>query len=88
MTGLFNPDNNWEVALLAFLGVIPLVSAAIPLWLKIKKIDTQVSNSHEENLRDEITRGFKEIREDIRQLRGELHTERQERIDGDRREVA
>ena len=45
----------------------------------------QVQNSHTENLRDEISRGFREIREDIRALREELHTERKERIEGDRR---
>ena len=54
----------------------------------------QVRNSHEENLRDEITRGFKEIREDIkvlredhRHLREDLHLERRERIEGDRRDT-
>lgn len=55
-------------------------------------IVAEVKNSHQENLRDEITRGFREVREDIkiireehRQMREELHTERQERIDGDQR---
>ena len=51
-------------------------------------IVAEVKNSHEENLRDEITRGFKEVREDIQHLRKELHTEREERIEGDKREVS
>ena len=57
-------------------------------------IVAEVKNSHQENLRDEITRGFREVREDIkiileehRQIRHELHTERKERIEGDKREV-
>lgn len=45
----------------------------------------QVKNEHDENLRDEITRGFKEVRADIRSIRDELHTERKERIEGDLR---
>ena len=80
-----------DAVVLMFLGVCSIVAAGLPLWLKLKRIDNQVSNSHEENLRDEITRGFKEIREDvseihkdIRGLRGELRTEREERIEGDR----
>ena len=48
----------------------------------------EVKNEHSENLRDEITRGFREIRADISGLREELRTERIERIEGDRREVA
>ena len=50
-------------------------------------IVAEVKNSHQENLRDEITRGFKEVREDIQHLRKELHTEREERIEGDRRDT-
>lgn len=45
----------------------------------------QVKNEHDENLRDEITRGFREIREDLRAIREELHVERKERIEGDKR---
>lgn len=52
---------------------------------KLDKIDGQVSNTHDENLRDEITRGFREVREDIRLLATALNIERQERIDGDNR---
>ena len=55
----------------------------------------QVRNAHTENLRDEITRGFQEIREDLeilreenRHMREELYLERKERIEGDKREVA
>ena len=54
----------------------------------------QVRNDHTENLRDEITRGFSEVREDIkvlredhRSLREDLHLERRERIEGDRRDT-
>ena len=92
MTGLFNPDDWKDVFVLCFLGVCTVASAAVPLWAKLKKIDNQVSNSHEENLRDEITRGFKELRDDNRDLRDdisglreELRTERRERIAGDER---
>lgn len=92
MINVFNPDDWKDIAILAFLGLCSVVSAGIPVWHKLKRIDDQVSNYHDENLRDEITRGFREIREDIkilrdehRELRKELHTERQERIEGDRR---
>jgi len=93
---VFNPDNGWEVALVAFIVLCVTFSSVYPVWAKLKKIDGQVSNSHEENLRDEITRGFREIREDIkvlraehRELRADLRTERIERIEGDKRkEVA
>lgn len=44
----------------------------------------QVKNDHTDNLRDEITRGFREVRGDIRSLRDELHLERIERIEGDK----
>ncbi|AGT14280.1 minor tail protein [Mycobacterium phage Adzzy] len=88
MTGLFNPDNNWEVLLLAFIALCGAAPAVAPVWLKLKKIDGQVSNTHDENLRDEITRGFREVRQDIRLLSEALNTERQERIDGDRRKEA
>ena len=46
----------------------------------------QVQNEHSENLRDEITRSFKEVKEDLRIMRDELHVERKERIEGDRRD--
>lgn len=55
---------------------------------KIARIDEQTSNNHDENLRDEITRGFREVREDIRLLATALNIERQERIDGDRQKGA
>ncbi|UJD21127.1 hypothetical protein SEA_SORORFAGO_30 [Mycobacterium phage SororFago] len=92
MSGLFNPDNGWEVALLALITLCGLATAYAPIILhqrstakKLQKIDTQVSNSHDENLRDEITRGFREIRQDIGGLREEIRTERLERIAGDKR---
>ena len=85
MIQVFNPDDWKDVAILAFLGLCSIIPAAIPVWNKLKRIDDQVSNSLSENLRDEITRGFKEIRDDIRFLRDELHTERKERIEGDKR---
>ncbi|QFG10401.1 hypothetical protein KIV65_gp68 [Mycobacterium phage Anthony] len=91
-----NPDQvtpfiqDWKglVALL-FLVLSPIITAGLPLWFKVKKIDNQVSNDHTENFREEMTRGFREVREDIRLLSTALNTERQERIDGDRlREAA
>lgn len=91
MTGLFNPDNNWEAALLVVVALSGLGTAVLPVWLtsrrngrKLAEINNQVSNSHDENLRDEITRGFREMRADIGGLREEMRTERQERIAGDR----
>ncbi|BBC43589.1 hypothetical protein PBI_AN9_33 [Mycobacterium phage AN9] len=88
MTGLFNPDNAWETALLFFVALCSVLPLTLPFWFKIKKIDSQVSNSHEENLRDEITRGFKEVREDIRLLHEALNIERRERIAGDEKRCA
>ncbi|AHG23812.1 minor tail protein [Mycobacterium phage EagleEye] len=85
---VFNPDDWKDVFVLVFLGVCSVATAGIPVWAKLKKIDTQVSNTHDENMRDEITRGFREIREDIKGLREELRTERIERIEGDRRKEA
>ncbi|QFG04505.1 minor tail protein [Mycobacterium phage Jeeves] len=92
MNGLFNPDNGWEAALLALISICGLAIAYAPVVIgqrntakKLHKIDTQVSNSHDENLRDEITRGFREIRQDIGGLREEIRTERVERIAGDKR---
>ncbi|ALA48138.1 minor tail protein [Mycobacterium phage Phlei] len=100
MNSIFNPDNGWEVALLAFMALCTLAGTVYPVWAKLKKIDGQVSNDHQENLREEITRNFKEIRQefadfrkeihdDITGLRADLRTERIERIEGDKRkEVA
>mgnify|MGYP003584897359 CR=1 FL=1 len=81
----FNPDDWKDVFVLVFLGICSVATAGIPVMSKLRKIDTQVSNSHDENLRDEITRGFREIRADIRLLSDELHIERKERIKGDLR---
>ena len=81
----FNPDDWKDVFVLVFLGICSVATAGIPVMIKLRKIDDQVSNSHDENLRDEITRGFREIRADIRLLSDELHTERKERIEGDLR---
>lgn len=80
---------DWKgVIVLMFLGVCSVAAIVLPVWLKVKKIDTQVSNTHEENFRDEMTRGFREVREDIRLLSTALNIERQERIDGDREKGA
>ena len=58
-------------------------------WQRAEKDATetlyQVQNEHSENLRDEITRSFNEVRNDIRTMRDELHVERKERIEGDKR---
>lgn len=75
-----------DVLALAMFAISSIVVAGLPLWLKVRKIDDQVSNSHTENLRDEITRGFREVREDIRSLHEALNIERRDRIAGDRRE--
>ncbi|KRD08564.1 hypothetical protein ASE48_08325 [Mycobacterium sp. Root265] len=80
---LFNPDNNWEVALLAFIALCGLLTVVLPVWFKVKKIDSQVSNSHDENLRDEITRGFREIQSELRIIHENMNLERRERIEGD-----
>lgn len=88
----FNPDSWMDVVALGMLGSLTLAGIVIPAIIvshrsssdKLDAIEEQVSNDHEENLRDEISRGFKEVREDIRSLRDELHTERKERIDGDK----
>jgi hypothetical protein len=61
-----------------------MLGTVLPVWLKVKKIDNQVSNSHEENLRDEITRGFREVNLALRLIQEQLNTERVERIEGDR----
>ncbi|QFG04606.1 hypothetical protein PBI_KEZIACHARLES14_30 [Mycobacterium phage Keziacharles14] len=96
---IFNPDNGGEVALLAFVSLCGLGGLVLPVWItqkgnakKLNQINDQVSNTHEENLRDEITRGFREMREDmlgvkqdIGGLREEIRTERLERIAGDKR---
>lgn len=70
---------------MVFLAVCGVVVAALPLWSKVKRIDEQTTNKHDENMRDEITRGFREIRGDIRGLHEEISTERRERIEGDKR---
>ncbi|QGJ90179.1 membrane protein [Mycobacterium phage SheaKeira] len=63
MTGLFNPDNNWEVALLAFIALCGMGGIVLPVWLtqrthgkKLGDIKEQVANSHSTNLRDDIDR--------------------------------
>ncbi|QGH78032.1 minor tail protein [Mycobacterium phage LoneWolf] len=63
MQGLFNPDNNWEIALLAFIALCPVLAVVLPVWLTQrshgKKLDTvreHVANSHSTNLRDDIDR--------------------------------
>lgn len=84
----FNPDDWMDVFVLMFLGLCPVAAVAIPAWLGLRKqvghIRNEVTNNHDENLRDEITRGFREVRADIGGLRADLSIERQERIDGDR----
>lgn len=77
----FNPDSWMDVFTLVALALI----GAVPLWRRIKRIDDQVTNDHTDNMRVEITKGFKDIRADIQLLRDELHTERKERIEGDKR---
>lgn len=78
--------------LVAAIGVIYGQHKAKERWSRQEKqgdeIREEVKNNHAENLRDEITRGFREIRADISGLREELRTERVERIEGDKREVA
>ena len=89
--------DQWDLWYAFIIGLPALAGAVLTYYGQQKskrrwdaqdarqQIVEEVKNSHRENLRDEITRGFKEIREDIRNLRDELHTERQERIEGDRR---
>ncbi|AFM54992.1 minor tail protein [Mycobacterium phage Astro] len=79
----FNPDDWMDVIALIGLGMCPVLAAVIPVWLKLRDVKEQVCNNHDENLRDEITRGFAEIRKDIGGLREELRTERKERMEGD-----
>ncbi|QBJ04832.1 hypothetical protein SEA_ELEPHANTOON_31 [Mycobacterium phage Elephantoon] len=61
MQGLFNPDNNWEVALLAFIALCPVMAVVLPVWLtqrshgrKLETVREHVANSHSTNLRDDI----------------------------------
>jgi hypothetical protein len=61
VTGLFNPDTPWEVALLAFISLCGVLTVVLPVWLGQRKhgrqlgeIRDQVSNDHDTNLRDDI----------------------------------
>ena len=94
-------DNSLDLWYAFIIGLPALIAAVATLYGQHKAkarwdaqeersntIVAEVKNSHQENLRDEITRGFKEVREDIQHLRKELHTEREERIEGDKREVS
>lgn len=101
----FNPDDWKDVLVLLFLGVCGVITAGLPLWLKVRSIEDrsceikeQVSNAHDENLRDEITRGFKELQAALADhrsetalnfmgIREEMRTERLERIAGDKLRV-
>lgn len=93
----FNPDSWMDVVLLAFLGVLAALPAIIPVWAKLKRIDHQVSNTHDTNLRDDLDKlgdsieaGFAETRKEFQLLHEALNIERRERIAGDqaRREAA
>lgn len=94
----FNPDSWMDVAALGFLGLCGVVPAVLPVWAKLKRIDHQVSNTHDTNLRDDldglatsIEAGFAETRREFQLLHEALNIERRERIAGDdarRREAA
>lgn len=72
----FNPEGWIDIVGLLILSVASVLGLVLPIWLKVRKIDEQVTNSHDENLRVEITRGFKETRADIEGMRQELRDER------------
>lgn len=97
----FNPDSWMDAFVLLALGFSTVLAAAAPAWITQRKRDKtigeikeQVCNNHESNMRDDIdrlaeimTEGFADLRSDVSQLRQELHTERLERIEGDRLRV-
>lgn len=93
----FNPDSWMDVFILAFLGLCGLVPAALPVWTKLKRIDSQVSNTHDTNLREDLDKlaeaidaGFAENRKEFQLIHEALNIERRERIAGDlaRKEAA
>ena len=91
----FNPDSWMDVALLAFLGLCSVVTAGIPVWSKLKRIDNQVSNTHDTNLRDDLDKlansieaGFAENRREFQLVHEALNIERRERIAGDEKRAA
>lgn len=98
MTGLFNPENGWEVALLAFISLCGVLTVVLPVWLNQRKhgkdlgdIKHQVKNDHKTNLREDldeirdlVLEGFARNDRSLEGLRDELRLERQERINGDR----
>lgn len=74
------------VILLAVISAASSRLATRPLHREVTQVRTQVQNSHETNLRDdidemrkEIRAGFEETREDIGGIRSEIRTERRER---------
>lgn len=95
----FNPDDWMDVVALAILAAFSFAGVVAPVLINnhrryaktLGDIKEQVANSHETNLRDDIDdlawtvrEGFVEVRRDIGGLREELHTERIERIEGDK----
>lgn len=91
----FNPDSWMDVSVLAFFGVCSVVTAGIPVWSKLKRIDNQVSNTHDTNLRDDLDKlansieaGFAENRREFQLVHEALNIERRERIAGDEKRAA
>ncbi|QBI98204.1 minor tail protein [Mycobacterium phage Mabel] len=99
---VFNPDNTLEVVLLAFVALCGLVGSVAPVWLKLRRIDHQVSNTHDTNLRDDldsVKADVSAVKDDIsdlkeivlhgfHQINESLNLERRERIEGDRLRAA
>ncbi|AGR46444.1 hypothetical protein ODIN_29 [Mycobacterium phage Odin] len=89
--------QDWKgiVALILIFVVAPVVTAGLPLWLKVKKIDGQVSNTHDTNLRDDLD-GVKEDISDLKeivlqgfsQVHEAINLETRQRIAGDEKRCA
>lgn len=91
----FNPDSWQDVVVLLALGAMSVATAVLPVWLKLRKIDGQVSNTHDTNLRDDLDSvkddisDLKEIvLQGFHQVNEAINLETRQRIEGDQRREA